>query len=313
MPAASPALSIVILGWNRREELRATLARVWSETAAFDGRTEIIVVDNGSSDGSAHMVRGGFPNVHLLVLPRNVGIEGFNVGLRAARGEVIVLLDDDSYPLPGTLTQVWAAFRRDPALGIAAGRIDGPPGWWERKWPWRIADAGTEVPTFIGCGAAIRRTALARAGEFDRSFFLYQNELDLAARVADAGYAVRYFPECRFVHAVAASNRPNLREDYYGLRNLLWILWKYFPSAVAARLCMRVVGERIAYCLFHCDLKRLWTAARSVSAAMAGGISIARSPLSPPARERILVYVDLRFPPPLAWIRSRLSAARPGR
>ncbi len=228
MPSGSLRLSVVVLSWNRREELRRTLACACPEACAAG---EVIVVDNGSRDGSAEMVRRCFPEVRLLALPENVGIQGLNVGLRAARGEVIVLLDDDSSPLPGALAQVAAAFRQDPALGIAACRIDGPPGWWEATWPWDGAERRAEVPTFVGCGAGLRRAALARAGEFDGAFFLYQNELDLAVRVAGSGYTVRYFPEIRFVHAVSPSHRTSRRADYYGLRNLLWILWKYLPRA----------------------------------------------------------------------------------
>jgi GT2 family glycosyltransferase len=307
MPSGSLRLSVVVLSWNRREELRRTLARVCPEACAAG---EVVVVDNGSRDGSAEMVRRCFPEVRLLALPENVGIQGLNVGLRAARGEVIVLLDDDSSPLPGTLAQVAAAFRQDPALGIAAGRIDGPPGWWEATWPWDGAERGTEVPTFVGCGAGLRRAALARAGEFDGAFFLYQNELDLAVRVAGSGYTVRYFPEIRFVHAVSPSHRTSRRADYYGLRNLLWILWKYLPRVEAARLGARVVGERAAYCLLRRDLRRLWTVVRGAWAAAAGRASVARRPLPPPARGFLRAYVDLWFPPPLGWARARLAAPR---
>ncbi len=300
-----PLLSIVILSWNRRDDLRTTLGHVSRDPYAL---REIIVVDNGSTDGSAAMVHRLFPQVRVLESPRNVGIEGLNVGIRAARGEVILLLDDDSYPAGDALSQLAAAFRDDPRLGIAACRIEGPPGWWEQAWPWPSAGPAADVPTFIGCGAAIRRTALERAGVFDPAFFLYQNETDLAARVMDAGYAVRYFPTIRFVHAVSQINRANRRQDYYGVRNVLWIIWKYFPRTEAARLTARVVCESIAYCLLRRDAGRLWTVLRGMAAAVRGWPTTQRGPtLSHPTRKRVLVYLDRWYPPAWTWLRARLQ------
>ncbi len=311
MRPGDPLLSAVVLSWNRRSDLERTLEHVCREVSSLRGegdfaRGEIVVVDNGSTDGSAGMVRARFPEVRVLALPANVGIEGLNAGLRAARGEILVLLDDDSYPLPGALGALVDAFRRDPGLGVAACRIDGPPGWWEAKWPWHRVEPGAEVPTFIGCGAGIRRAALERAGYFDAAFFLYQNELDLAARIVDAGYTVRYLPESRFVHAVSASNRTGLREEYYGLRNLLWIIWKDFPPAEAVWLALRVMAARAAYCVRRGDLRRLWAAARSVAAAAVRVGGIARRPLSRRARQTVRAYLDLWFPPLIPWARSRL-------
>lgn len=297
-------VSIVVLSWNRKRELRETLERV---RGLPDRPRELIVVDNGSSDGSAEMVRQLFPEVRLLALPQNVGINGLNAGLEIAQGEVIVLLDDDSHPVPGALTHLVVAFGRDATLGIAACRIEGPPGWWEAKWPWESPVPGAEVPTFIGCGVGLRHAALLRAGYFDAAFFLYQNELDLAARVVDVGYRVRYFPEIRFIHSVSPSNRSSRREEYYGLRNLLWVLWKYFPYREAALLTFRVAVERIAYCLLHCDLPRAGVATSALWAAATGRRTpLRRRVLSAYARQRLLVYIDHWYPPVSRWFYQRL-------
>lgn len=309
MPSGELTISAVILSWNRMAELRTTLQTL---AAAPDPPLEVIVADNGSTDGSPEMVAREFPSVHLIALPRNVGIEALNAGFRAARGDVIVVLDDDSRPEPGALARLAEVFSSEPALGIAACRVSGPPGWWEKKWHWHGARRGTEVPTFIGCGAGIRRAAIERAGGFDGRFFLYMNESDLAARVIDAGFTVLYFPDITFVHAVSPVNRKNWREEYYGLRNLLWVLGKYFPRLEAGRLGTRVVMERFGYCLFHRDVGSLWIAARAVWAALFPSPRLHRRLLSKPAREHLLTYIELWYPPVLWWLSPRRRSARRG-
>jgi GT2 family glycosyltransferase len=306
----SHLLSVVILSWNRRDALRETLMRLRAD--AYEPR-EVIVVDNGSTDGSPDLVRAEFPEVRLEALPRNVGIEGLNVGIKAARGEIIVLLDDDSYPQPGALAMLAEAFRRDPGLGVAACRIAGPPGWWESKWPWAGLDAQAEVPTFIACGVGIRMETLARAGAFDGAFFLYQNELDLSARVVDAGYGVRYFPDIAFTHAVSSANRTSLREEYYGFRNLLWVVWKYLPKWQAVRLTGRLVAESVGYRLLRGDLARARTVARAARDAATGRPALPRRALSVPARRCLMAYIDLWYPPILPFVRRRLGGNGPPR
>jgi GT2 family glycosyltransferase len=300
MPPGDMLLSIVILSWNRRDDLRTTLEHVLQDEYRPG---EIFVVDNGSTDGSAEMVNTVFPHVRLVQLPDNFGIEGLNVGLRAAKGEIIVLLDDDSYPASGALRQLVEIFQNDASLGVAACRITGPRDW-DTTWPWR--DPGAEVPTFVGCGVGIRRAALDRAGLFDRSFFLYQNEIDLAARIMAAGYTVRYFPDIVFVHAVSPANRPSLRADYYDTRNLLWVIWKYFPFGQALWLSLRVAGEGVGYRLMRRDLSRACAVGRAVWEAAAVLPGLPRSVLRTEIRRKLLMYIDRWYPPLWSWLQARL-------
>ena len=97
-----PAVTIVFLVFNRRDELRECLRRMLSESDYPRELVDVIVVDNASTDGSAEMVRDEFPEVRLIVRDRNVGVSGFNDGLAAARGDWVLALDDDCYlPLDG--------------------------------------------------------------------------------------------------------------------------------------------------------------------------------------------------------------------
>jgi len=303
MPSADSLVSIVILSWNRKDDLQRTLEAVSQHAGSL---REAIVVDNGSTDGSLQLVQSRFPWVRTIGLPRNVGIEGLNIGMRAAKGEIIVLLDDDSYPLPDAIHRLWGAFQGDPRLGIAACRIVSPTA---SQTDTSAEETQQEVPTFIGCGVGIRRAAIERAGPFDSAFFLYGNELDLAARIMEAGYTVRYFPQIVFVHAVSPTNRTNLRREYYCTRNTLWTIWKYFPLNHAFRLSIRVSTEIIAYRLLRGDLQRTWAVARGVWGALTGRRgSLNRRVLSIETRQRLLTYIDLWYPPPWAWIRTRLRS-----
>lgn len=304
MPSANPLLSIVILSWNRKDDLRATLGAVFGQEYR---PCEVIVVDNGSTDGSAEMVQALFPAAQTIALPENIGIDGLNAGLRAATGEFIILLDDDSYPLPDTLPRLVTTFQDDPHVGIAAGRILRPGGL-ETRPSRREGEAGQEVPTFIGCGVGLRRAALEPAGFFDAAFFLYGNELDLAARVLEAGYTVRYFPELTFVHAVSPVNRSSLRAEYYTTRNLLWIIWKYFPLLEAVGLSLRVVTEKVAYRLLRGDLPRAWAVLGGVWGALtAHERPSARHVLSRETRRQVVTHIDEWYPPAWAWLRARLQ------
>jgi len=306
MPSANPVVSIVILSWNRKADLVTTLQAVFRQGYSHG---ETIVVDNGSTDGSPEMVRTLFPEARLITLPHNVGIEGLNVGLRAARGEIAVLLDDDSYPVDGALERLVTAFHRDPRIGIAAGQIVGPAGAATQQAWLREQEAKIErdVPTFVGCGVGLRRAALEQAGLFDSTFFLYGNELDLAARVMEAGYTVRYLPGAVFVHAVSPTNRTSLRGEYYCVRNLLWIIWKYFPLREAVPLSLRVPALSVGYRLSHGDLRRVWGVLRGVGGALAARRSpLGRRVVSVETRRRLLIYIDEWYPPPWAWLRDRL-------
>jgi GT2 family glycosyltransferase len=300
------AVSVVVLSWNRCESLQESLRRVEEE---LGGRGQVIVVDNGSSDGSPEMVRREFPRAELVVLPSNVGVAALNVGITASRGEVVVLLDDDSYPLPGAFRALQEVFAGDPMLGIAACRIESPVGA-GAHWPGPGVPAGAEVVTFVGCGAGLRREIFARSGMFDGRFFLYANELDLALRVANAGYTVRYFPCIAFYHAVSPSNRSTDRAEYYGTRNIIWVLWKYLPPQEAVQLTGQIVLGRVLHRLAKGDLRRARAAVRGARDAVLMGLPRRQAVLGSPLRIRLRRYLDEFYPLPWTrWLRTNRSAS----
>ncbi len=90
----NPLVTVNILSFNRKEELRITLTKVFEQDYK---NIEVIVVDNSSSDGSQKMVREEFPSVNIIELNENIGIAGWNKGFEIAKGKYVLVLDDDSY------------------------------------------------------------------------------------------------------------------------------------------------------------------------------------------------------------------------
>src|SRR3954466_2068490 len=108
-----PRVSFVISTYNRRDVLLQTLDRV----KACEVPHEILLVDNASPDGSAKAVAEVHPGVRLFPLGENLGPCAKNIGLKQARGEYVVFLDDDSFPIPGALARMIDHFENDPRLG----------------------------------------------------------------------------------------------------------------------------------------------------------------------------------------------------
>lgn len=237
-------LSIVTLNFNRLAETRHSVAQLRGLLAGRDD-CEVIAVDNGSSDGSAAWLQTQDDFLLPLLRADNGGIAGYNVGFEQARGDYILVLDDDSTPADGaTLDRLIALLDADPELGAVACRIEDSNG--QRVWSWHLPKADQSGPSmaFVGCGFAIRRALFEHIGWYPAEFFLYQNELEVAIRVRLAGYRIRYEPACRITHRTAGQGRASWRRVYFPTRNTLWLLRHYarYPQAPYLIVSRTVIG-----------------------------------------------------------------------
>ncbi len=238
-----PLVSIVMLAWNRKGEVEIGLNELRKLTYP---NIEMIVVDNGSSDGTAQMVYEKFPEVNVVRLHDNTGMTGYNVGFATARGKYVAMLDDDSHLAPEsieTMVNLWEdevnkdvavmAFRvMNPHLGSLVTHL-----WEERLRP---TEPGREreITSFAACGAAIRRDVLDECGYFDDDFFIYATEDDLAIRLWDAGYKVIYEPRCLSYHRESRQQRSWKRYGR-GFRNAAWFNLKHLPFHVLPLVFVR--------------------------------------------------------------------------
>jgi GT2 family glycosyltransferase len=231
-----PLVSIVWLVYNRREKLRESLGRMLRESDYAPDRLEAIVVDNASSDGSARMVREEFPAVRLVELDRNVGVSGWNPGLAEARGDYLLMLDDDCYLPPDGLRRAVEAARENDAdlVSFKVASADDPGHVFTEFVPGLFS--------FWGCAVLLRREVYEAIGGYDPDIFVWANELEYMLRFFDRGFRHLYLPDVVALHMKPP--RPaerNWRNYRYNARHFVYIAAKLLRrrdavAVVTARL-----------------------------------------------------------------------------
>lgn len=212
---------------------------------------EIIVVDNGSEDGSVEWIRNTFPDVHLIRNDRNLGFAAANnQAFNVARGEYIATLNNDAWATSTWLAELVRAAQVDSDIGMCASKMlfaDRPRmvnsaginlDWAGIAWDRRGGELDNErenepVEVFGPCaGAALyRRTMLEELGGFDEDFFAYLEDVDLAWRARLAGWRCLYVPSAVVYHHHSATAKEGSPFKNYLLgRNKIWLLLKNYPA-----------------------------------------------------------------------------------
>jgi GT2 family glycosyltransferase len=252
---------ICVLNWNARED---TLRCLRSLEGA--GAAGVVVVDNGSADGSVEAIRAAHPEVELIENGANLGYSGGNnPGIRCAleRGaDWVVLLNNDAELEPGAL----AAFAAAPEAGVLAGKLlfpDGRVQWAGQALDLRLGysgrprgfghpdgpeyDAGGPVPRAVGALMAVSRPAIEAVGVLDDDLFAYVEDVDWCLRIREAGFACRFVPGARARHALAGSTggaAASTTTMYYGTRNTIVVCERHLPLGRRGTLLRRaaIVG-----------------------------------------------------------------------
>lgn len=245
--------SVIIVNWNGLRLLPGCLDALHAQTRPPD---EVILVDNGSTDGSVSFVEQCFPRIKVLPLPRNVGFAaGNNIGIRASQGTIVVTLNNDTLPEPRWLAELCAPFTTQARLGSTMSTM------LFAHHPGRIASAGIQVfrnglaledraghsytgrhtaprPIFgpSAGAAAYRRALLDDIGLFDSDFFIYLEDVDLAWRARLRGWESLYVPQATTLHIYSASSgQGSAFKNFHLARNRLWCLRKNLPARLARR------------------------------------------------------------------------------
>ena len=264
-------ISVIVVNWNGQRFLQDCLGSLSRQTYA---NREIILVDNGSTDSSVSYVREKFPDVKIVELRGNTGFTGGNTeGLKAADGDFVALVNNDTRADDRWLENLLEPMRRDPRVGICASKLlfdkglginsagDGlttaAVGFNRGLGAERALFADAEF-VFGACGAAVlyRRKMLDEIGFLDEDFFLYDEDTDLSFRAQLAGWKCAYAPDAIMRHkANATAGRLSDTHVYYHTRNLEFVWIKNMPFALVLRFAhhklLQEIGSFGYLCLRH--------------------------------------------------------------
>lgn len=247
---AQSFISVLIPTRNNGEDLLLCIESLRNLNYPKD-RLQLLVFDNGSTDGTAERVREAYQRFHgegwarltLERIPQNLGAFGGRaeaLKLLDPRTEFVLSLDDDVEVAPEALHLLVDAMD-DPHAGVVGARIvyhDAPDqvasgaGYFNRwlgTYRERIPTVRTACDFVTSCGCLVRQTALQAVGGFDRDFFTSHGDVDLCLRLRAAGYQVLYEPDAVIYHKVARGGTRTPERVYYGYRNKFLLLRKHLP------------------------------------------------------------------------------------
>ena len=254
-------ISVIVLNYNGKGFLNSCLSSLASQTYSD---FEVIVVDNGSRDGSPEYIEENYPWVRLAKNDENLGFAGgTNVGIRAAKGEFVITLNNDSRADSRFIEELIKPMA-DPEVGVCAAKMLFPDGRinsagicisrsgaaWDRGMfePDRGQYEFVEEVFGACAGAALyRREMLDEIGLFDEDFFLYLEDVDLAFRARLAGWKCLYVPGARVIHHHGGT--AGVGSDlavYYGNRNIVWYPIKDFPFRLLITSLPFIVARNLA-------------------------------------------------------------------
>jgi GT2 family glycosyltransferase len=270
---ADPLVTIVIVNWNGRE---VTLECLASLRAVTYPSYRIVLVDNGSSDGSADAVRRLHPGVVLLETGANLRFAGgTNAGIRHAlksETEFLLLLNNDTTVEGEFLSFLVSRMKEDPGIGMVVPKIlyhsrpdviwyaGGIVQWWTGTIAHRGIrepdrgqhDTGGETDFATGCCLLVRRSVVERIGLLDESYRMYVEDVDWSWRARGAGYRIFYEPRARIWHKVSVSaggqfSRFKLTNKFvssmrFFFRYSTWYQWLVFPWASILLNAFRGIG-----------------------------------------------------------------------
>lgn len=243
-----PSISVLVVNWNGVHLLPSCLAALRRQRTP---PSQIVVVDNGSSDGSRQFLEQQ-SDVTAVFLPDNTGFAaGNNAGLRLCRGTIIALLNNDAQAEEDWIEKALPAFA-EPTVGMVAcrvlrldhpeiidkaGHLLFPDGLNRGRGCGRPDGApyntGDETLWPDGCAGFYRASMIAEIGPLDEDFFLYGEDAEWGMRAQWAGYSCRYEPQSRVLHAHSASlGKFNPRKIYFIERNRIFLAVKTFPLSM---------------------------------------------------------------------------------
>jgi GT2 family glycosyltransferase len=222
-------VSVIILNWNRKKDVSKTISFVKRQTVK---PMEIIVVDNASIDGSVEYIHKIHKNVHILSLPKNIALAGFNEGMKIAKGNYFLLLASDAIPKSNVIEKHLSKFRNLPKLGVSsASTFEYKTGKYIGGNRAVSGDnkSGFSVTYFDGNGICLKRGVFQKTGGYDPKYFICLEELEWAVRILTAGFDIKCFTDIVVYNSRSGVGNQRSKYGYFYARNWVWFYVKYLP------------------------------------------------------------------------------------
>ena len=282
-------VSIIILNWNGKED---TIECLESLKKLDYPNYELIVVDNGSTDGSCEILKKNYPYVKLIENEKNLGVAtGYNLGIYQATGEYILLLNNDIVVDRSLLKELVSVLESNPEIGIVGPTmyyyddpkriwVGGGGGIYWNKGKTSLLrtneidngdfDEITEVDYIAGCALLTKRDLFEEIGYMDTKYFAYWEETDWCVRVHKAGYKVLYVPKAKIWHKISATSKKiSGFAEYHLTRNMFWFMRKHATKKQYLSFLLHFFGFRFwftsgIYIVYNKDIKAFISFLRGV-------------------------------------------------
>jgi len=240
-----PRIAVVVITHQRREELLLALSRL----RELPEQPHVVVVDNGSSDGTADAVRAQHPWVELIASPTNLGAVGRNLGVARLDTRYVAFCDDDTWWDPGSLRTASDTLDAHPRLAVLTARILVEPGGTEDPIVAELRDSpvvgadwlpGPALGSFLAGASVLRKAAFDEVGGFDERLWLGGEEELMAGDLAARGWELCYLPGLTVHHQASTARDPHRRRAD-GIRNTLWTTWLRRPLRPALRRTLHLL------------------------------------------------------------------------
>ena len=286
-----PRVACVMITCNRKKSVLQSLEQL----ASLPERPRRLLVDNGSTDGTAAAVSARFPDVEIIKIGKNLGAAARTVGVANATAPYVALCDDDTWWEPGSLRRAADLFDAEPRLAVITARVLVGPDNREdpicqelacSPLPQQPGMPGPSLLGFLAGASVVRRDVFLEAGGFEPRFFIGGEEELLAADIAAIGYWICYVPEL-IVHHHPSPLRDGQTRCLSIARNALWFTWLRRPWPIA-------LGRTMRYALNRNGHPRSWRSGRGLARPALGAVSPTRSAprsragLAPAGKEQLM-------------------------
>jgi GT2 family glycosyltransferase len=247
-----PAISVVILTYKRQDELLRTLRSVYVQTSI---EMEVLVVNNNPDD-TGLVLASEFPEVRYIDTGGNIGCEARNIGVAAARADIVVTLDNDvNMGGEDFAEKIIDFFERHKTAGCVNFKVLKPDGSlslrdWCHPRDYQFWSGNEFLTDHISEGAsAFKKDAFEIVGGYYSPFFIGHEGPDLCLRLIKSGYETWFTPTVEVVHYASTDERPSWRPHYYNTRNNIWLAYRHYPLLKLVQYCLLYTSMSLFYAI----------------------------------------------------------------